>query len=249
MGRVTHFPGEKIGKLTLLKRNGSDGSGSPIWECVCDCGNTIKKTNDYLNHSKIPSCGCWAKKKLAQRSSKLIKWTQIDDNTMMGITNNLGGIEFTIDIIDFDKCKDICWSAQKSHSSDTYYIHGKTKYNGNCEYIHRYIFNLSSEDKNVVDHINHDGTDNRRSNLRIVTHSQNAMNMANYKNPNKQHGVNWNDEIKKWVVEIWANKQRFLLGTYNSYTQAVSIRKEAEEKYFGEYSYDKSIQGGECIEI
>ena len=189
----------------------------------------------------MASCGCWQKEKLIKRSKRKIRWEEVDERTVKGITNNLGGVEFFIDKEDYDKCKDICWSAQKVDKCKTYYIHGKTTYCGNCEYIHRFILGLDSSNKNVVDHIDHNGTNNKKENLRTVTHSQNAMNMANYKNNGTIHGVNWNEEAKLWIVEIWANKKRIYLGNYDDYEIAVKARKEAEEKYFGEYSYDNSI--------
>lgn len=49
---------QKIGKLTIIKRIGfSQRYRTPIWECLCDCGNTIKKTSVDLKDCN-KSCGC-----------------------------------------------------------------------------------------------------------------------------------------------------------------------------------------------
>lgn len=50
--------GQKFGKLTVVKLIGLNKRSARIWECLCDCGNTISglDTNTLKRHSK--SCGC-----------------------------------------------------------------------------------------------------------------------------------------------------------------------------------------------
>jgi hypothetical protein len=45
-------------------------------------------------------------------------------------------------------------------------------------FMHRQIMGLERGDRREVDHINHDVLDNRRANLRVVTHAQNHQNRA-----------------------------------------------------------------------
>ena len=93
----------------------------------------------------------------------------------------------------------------------------------------------------LVDHRNHDTTNNRRYNLRIATRTQNNTNVKlRTDNSSGVAGVNWNKESNQWVVRISVNKKRIYLGRYNSFEDAVKVRKQAEEKYFGEWSYDNS---------
>lgn len=70
--------------------------------------------------------------------------------------------------------------------------------------LHRYILGLSDECKEyIADHINHDTTDNRKSNLRIVTYSQNAMNAcAPTNNTSSVRGVSWNGHDRYWEAYI-----------------------------------------------
>ena len=98
-------------------------------------------------------------------------------------------------------------------------------------------------DKYVVDHINHDTYDNRKKNLRVITQSQNIMNSKLQKN-NKSgiSGVYFDDDYKRWMARITKNREVILLGSFANYNDAVEARRSAEEKYFGEYSYDNSMK-------
>lgn len=98
-----------------------------------------------------------------------------------------------------------------------------------------------------IDHIHGDKTrnDNRKSNLRIVTKSQNSMNkkiMSN--NTSGVTGVGRNKSKKRWTAYIVVNNKQINLGVFDDINDAIKSRKAAEEKYFGEYSYDNSMKMG-----
>lgn len=52
--------GDKIGKLTVVKKIGRKGKISMYWECLCDCGNnkTIILSSCSIRNKKPKSCGC-----------------------------------------------------------------------------------------------------------------------------------------------------------------------------------------------
>lgn len=75
-----------------------------------------------------------------------------------------------------------------------------------------------------VDHINRNGLDNRKSNLRIVSHSKNLMNQG------EKTGIK-KVPSGKYQVTIWRNYQMYYLGTYDTFDEAYSVRKKAEEIY------------------
>lgn len=49
------------------------------------------------------------------------------------------------------------------------------------------------------------------------------------------------NQEKKYEVNLTKNNKKFSLGYYDNLEDAIAARKEAEEKYFGEYSYDNSV--------
>jgi hypothetical protein len=72
-----------------------------------------------------------------------------------------------------------------------------------------------------IDHINNNGLDNRRSNLRIVTHQQNQNNMPKKRNSSsKYYGVYFDKDRKNWVVCTNYNGKSKALGRYVSEIEA-----------------------------
>lgn len=87
-----------------------------------------------------------------------------------------------------------------------------------------------------VDHRNHEGLDNQRLNLRLVTHQQNLLNKRPYvRNRSGFKGVC--SARKKWRAEIAIRGKRIRLGHFDSPELAHSAYVQAAQKYHGEYAY------------
>lgn len=100
--------------------------------------------------------------------------------------------------------------------------------------------NLDSKEKYEIDHINHNPFDNRKSNLRICSKSQNNMNKGiREDNSTGITSVRWNKNKRKWESYIMVNQKNIYLGIYKLKEDAVKARKKAEEKHFGEYAFRK----------
>lgn len=83
----------------------------------------------------------------------------------------------------------------------------------------------------TIDHLNKNGLDNRKRNLRICTKSQNSH---NYKTPrNNTSGVKGVFlDRKKWRAAIRINYKRIYLGSFLTLEEAKKAYKEANAKYF-----------------
>ena len=106
-----------------------------------------------------------------------------------------------------------------------------------------YDDNLEVDKGIEIDHIhgNTSRNDNRKSNLRVCTHSENMMNVGlRSDNTSGVTGVTWHKGEKRWVARITVDGARRLLGRYKKFEDAVKARKEAEDEYYGEFSYDNS---------
>lgn len=81
------------------------------------------------------------------------------------------GDAFWVDLADLECVSGLAWQTQKHGHVYRRYRDGSAI---RVEYLHRRLLNPPSD--KVVDHIDGDGFNNRRSNLRICTHAENAAN-------------------------------------------------------------------------
>jgi hypothetical protein len=88
-----------------------------------------------------------------------------------------------------------------------------------------------------IDHINLNKSDNKISNLREATKSENAMNVKlSSKNKSGYKGVSWNKEKNKWKVALKLNGKQKHFGYFNDLEFASLIAKEAIDKYHKEFA-------------
>lgn len=100
--------------------------------------------------------------------------------------------------------------------------------------IHRFIMNPSEGE--VVDHINGNRQDNRKSNLRVTTQQKNLINKALLSNNTTGIAGIWFDyDRKKWAVEIKMDKIKCFLGRYIEKADAAFVRWQAEVMLFKEF--------------
>lgn len=101
--------------------------------------------------------------------------------------------------------------------------------------LHRVI--MTPPENRVVDHINGNPLDNRRSNLRICTSAENSRNLKRQSNNTSGFpGVSWDKSRNKWAAKIRFNYKHINLGRYVNLSDAVKARERAEIEYFGEFS-------------
>jgi hypothetical protein len=101
--------------------------------------------------------------------------------------------------------------------------------------MHRVI--MDTELNMIVDHLNGNGLDNRRSNLRNCTHAENMRNRKiNKKNRSGFKGVSYYTKGNKWRAMIKFNNLRIHIGFYIDPIDAARAYNEAAIKYHGEFA-------------
>lgn len=102
--------------------------------------------------------------------------------------------------------------------------------------LHRYIMIINNSNL-VVDHINRNPLDNRKSNLRICSYKENGFNKSiRVDNTSGIPGVSFHKINKKWRAKIKYNNLTIHLGYFEDINEALINRIVAEEILFGEYS-------------
>ena len=141
-----------------------------------------------------------------------------------------------VDDEDFDWLNQYCWSIQIENSNNTFYarrsIH-KSKNKQTTQRMHSLILGIDGGD-----HIDRNGLNNQRSNLRISSHQQNMMNRdSQRKSSSKFKGVSWSKVDKKWRSRIMFNNKSIFLGDFISEVEAANTYDIKAKELFGEFAH------------
>lgn len=100
-------------------------------------------------------------------------------------------------------------------------------------YMHRLITGWP-----MTDHINHDGLDNRRRNLRPATSAQNAANRRPHIGSSSRYkGVGWNRRGRNWTAVINVGGRRWYLGHFTNEEDAALAYNAAALDAYGDYAW------------
>lgn len=140
-----------------------------------------------------------------------------------------------VDDEDFEYLNQWQWYAH-NHKHTFYARRHQLKIEGDKKiiYLHRFIMNAT--DKSEIDHIDHNGLNCQKSNLRFCTRSKNQMNRSLSPNhSSKYKGVTWFKRDNKWRAYIKIGRQIHLGYFDNEIDAAKEYDKKAIE-LFGEFA-------------
>ena len=204
------------------------------------CGRGLKKKNRVSGYTVCPKHMHQIRKyghaiDSNPRSEKdLNEFRIINDKTVefdvYNIKSEVMG-HFIIDREDLKKIRYHKWRMSTNHRIIT----------GNCtnksprRELSRFLLDVTDANM-VVDHINGDPSDNRKSNLRVCTQNENLFNKSFMSNSlSGIIGVIYDKKRRKWAPEIQKNEIRVHLGRYNELNEAVYVRDYAKRLLFEEF--------------
>lgn len=137
------------------------------------------------------------------------------------------GLYATVDAEDYNRIVNHKWCANKigrtHYAKRAYQIDGKQK----TEYMHRVI--MGNPPGMEIDHINGNGLDNRKENLRVCTHKQNLSNLKPREHASSKHpGVSMNRLTGKYEAYVNMGGKKKHLGLFQNEHDAIN----AQSRFF-----------------
>jgi hypothetical protein len=119
---------------------------------------------------------------------------------------------------------------------------------GHTAYLHRFI--MSAPQGTTVDHVNGDGLDNRKANLRFATRSQQLANTRIHSHCTSGYrGVCWDKTRGLWIAKVGYRGKQINVGRYPTPEEAFAARDTVARKLFGEFYRDRPLVAGSCEDV
>jgi len=149
--------------------------------------------------------------------------------TYIELSKGYSALVDTYEALDLDKYK---WSALET-GHNVYAV--REDDSGTFVYIHRVI--MQATPATIVDHIDGNGLNNLKANLRFVNRSQNAFNSYKPKGISKYKGV-WfrGDRKKKWNAEVTVEGTKIYLGAFRTENEAAQAYNDCVVKLLGNFA-------------
>lgn len=139
-----------------------------------------------------------------------------------------------VDTADLPLIADHRWFAAKAR--EAFYAHSNGWRDGRGFTIRMHRLLMQPPHGMFVDHINGDGLDNRRSNLRLVTSGENSRNQKARAGTSRFRGVSWNARSSKWTVIVCVDRRNHFIGQYCDEVEAARAYDAAALRLHGAFA-------------
>ena len=142
------------------------------------------------------------------------------------------GLVALVDDEDFERLSKFKW-----YASPAYAVRNGKDADGKAMQIrmHREILNAKPDQE--VDHVNRNGFDNRRENLRLCSHAENVRNRSSYKNNSSGFkGVSFHKGTGKWQARIRIDERLQHLGVHATAEEAARAYDAAAIEIHGKFA-------------
>lgn len=223
MSGVPDFVGRVFGPLTVIGR-APPKDYARTWRCACECGLEVDKREFDLLHRAPRAC----------RHARRPEIVTVDGVEAAAI-RIAPGVVALVDPCDAHLAA-FKWYANRKRGYTTYAVHTPVGAGQKYVFLHRVVLGLT-DSALIVDHVNGNGLDCRRSNLRLATVSQNGANRKLQRNNTSGYrGVFWHKPSGSWRAQIKSLGRRYALGSFPSVEAAAKAYDAAARSHFGAFA-------------
>lgn len=212
--------------LTVLSETTiRSGTYARRWICRCSCGNEKIVHQSNLISGNSTNCGCLKGKPRTTPAPPPVAGC-----AWIPLTRGQFAL---IDTSDYDRVSEYKWASLGR--GRLFYASSHERGSNKNLPMHRLVLNAPKGMQ--VDHINCDGLDNRRANLRLCTTSQNCQNQRRQLGSTSGYkGVCWSRQDYCWIAYIKLNSVRRHLGSFDTAEKAAKAYDKAALELFGEFA-------------
>jgi hypothetical protein len=163
-----------------------------------------------------------------QAKSRLDRAAPVPPNPKVRYITLTRGLHALVDAEDYEWLNRYKWHVSPSISHST--VYAKRSVGHNCVFMHRMI--MQPPKGMVVDHINGNGLDNRRCNLRICTREENAQNRRKHVD-GKSRFIGVSPCGNKWQAFVGHE----YVGHFDDEVEAAKARDRKARELYGEHAW------------
>ena len=230
MVRLDVPPGTAFGRLTVIEEAPRTSSGKRSMLCQCECGERRVMVLARLRSGQSRSCGCNARGHGAKLSG-----LKLGEVPLHG--KKAAGRVALVDEEDYDLVMQYRWHifeiARRGRLHGPYATARIKCEDGSWRdaWMHTLLTGWP-----LTDHVDGNGLNNHRSNLRAATNAQNVRNGRPRGGTSQFKGVTWYRARRKWHAAIMLNGKRHHLGYFTDEVEAARAYDAAAVRLHGEFA-------------
>ena len=195
------------------------------------CGKERIKSHSDLGKTKHSFCskGCFYKWRKGNKKSELFNKIEVFETHAEIIinSNKYGEKRVLIDLEDIENCRNNVYSNAKCGNV----FYAVFRVNSKNKRLHQYLLNCNGQ---TIDHINHNGLDNRKQNLRIVKRSVNTFNCSTARSNTGYAGITYNKKHNLYQITVAKNGKTYRKPCTKDLETAIKYKQELEMEVYGE---------------
>lgn len=152
-----------------------------------------------------------------------------------------------IDPDDAERVRQFNWSLDQRKNGTRYASRKDYRNGGRKVYLHRFIMEAAEDED--VDHLNGNGLDCRRSNMRLTTRTQNLQNQHKHRAKSGVRGAYWCGRRRRFYVQIWVNKKAVSVGSSPTIEGAELLSRAAHRVHHTHSEWGSELDLGFAEEV